>query len=444
MTATATDRSPQPRSLAAEHLHAASAAEHRHAASAAERLPAASAYATVRAASLALTAGLSAEDMLAQSMPDASPVKWHLAHTSWFFETFVLSELPAYRAFDPAYAILFNSYYNSVGAQHARPQRGLLTRPALAEVLRYREHIDRGMQAALAAGLSPALTTRTTLGLHHEQQHQELILTDLQHLLFQNPIQPAFRPVPKDSLSQPVPRNIPNHWHTHPGGVVEIGHDGRGFAFDNEGPQHRVHLEPFAVAARPVDNGDWLAFIADGGYRRPELWLSDGWHAVRRHAWSAPLYWSADHHHRFTLHGPRPLAPHAPVCHISFYEADAYARWAGARLPTEAEWETIARTLPSQPVMGDFAEHDHLEPAPSPASHFFGDVWVWTASPYVAYPGFRPTADALGEYNGKFMCNQMVLRGGSCATPRSHIRASYRNFFPPEARWQFSGLRLAR
>jgi ergothioneine biosynthesis protein EgtB len=427
MTA-ATDPSPEPQSLAGS-LHAASAAE---------TLPAA--YATVRAASLALVAGLSAEDMLAQSMPDASPVKWHLAHTSWFFETFVLAELPGHRAFDPAYALLFNSYYNSVGAQHARPQRGLLTRPALAEVLRYREHVDRSMQAALTAGLPDALATRAELGLHHEQQHQELILTDLQHLLAHNPLQPAFRPVPEDSSTHAAPTPL---WHAHPGGIVEIGHAGRGFAFDNEGPRHRVLLEPFEVSARPVDNAQVLEFIADGGYRRPELWLSDGWDAVRRHAWTAPLYWSEDHRSRFTLHGPRPLLPHAPACHLSFYEADALARWAGARLPTEAEWETVARTLPSAGHLLE-TEPRHLEPLPSQHPHFFGDVWVWTASPYVAYPGFRPSADALGEYNGKFMCNQMVLRGGSCATPRSHIRASYRNFFPPGARWQFSGLRLAR
>jgi len=421
MTATATD-SPAPSSLAAD-------------------------YATVRAASLALTEGLSAEDMQAQSMPDASSSKWHLAHTSWFFETFVLAELADHRPFDPTYTRLFNSYYNSVGIAHARPQRGLLTRPALSEVLRYREHVDRRMRAALGANLfSSDLLARVLLGLHHEQQHQELILTDLQHLLAQNPLEPAFRPVPRDSHHpqplRPVPEDSP--WHAHPGGLVELGHDGRGFAFDNEGPRHRVYLEPFELCARPVDNSDWLAFIADGGYRRPELWLSDGWDAVRRHAWTAPLYWSADHRSRFTLHGARPLALDAPVCHISFYEADAYARWAGARLPTEAEWESVARTLPLRGHLLDAHADDPLEPICSPQPNFFGDVWVWTASPHVAYPGFRPSAGALGEYNGKFMCNQMVLRGGSCATPRSHIRASYRNFFPPGARWQFSGLRLAR
>ncbi len=416
-------------------------------------------YAAVRAASLALTDGLSAEDMQAQSMPDASPVKWHLAHTSWFFETFVLAELPGHRAFDPSYVRLFNSYYNSVGVQHVRAQRGLLTRPTLAEVLRYREHIDHQLLAALAAGLPDELLTRVEIGLHHEQQHQELLLTDLKHLLAHNPLQPAYRPVPADISLQPVPADSPS-WHAHPGGLVEIGHDGRGFGFDNEGPRHRVWLEPFAVCARPVDNADWLAFIADGGYRRPELWLADGWDAVRRHAWTAPLYWSDDHASHFTLHGPRPLAAHAPVSHISFYEADAYARWAGARLPSEAEWESVARTLPltgnllpdppglnllpDPPGLNLLPDDGHLGPVASQQPHYFGDVWVWTASPYIAYPGFQAPAGALGEYNGKFMCNQMVLRGGSCATPRSHIRASYRNFFPPEARWQFSGLRLAR
>ncbi len=420
MTAAAPDRSPEPSSLT-------------------------DAYATVRAASLALTAGLSAEDMLAQSMPDASPVKWHLAHTSWFFETFVLAELADHRPFDPSYTRLFNSYYNSVGVQHVRAQRGLLTRPPLAEVLDYRRHIDERMQAALATGLPAELLTRTELGLHHEQQHQELILTDLLHLLAQNPLLPAHRPVPKDSPLQPVPGDIRPQWHAHPGGLVEIGHDGHGFAFDNEGPRHRVYLDPFEISARPVDNTDWLAFIADGGYRRPELWLSDGWDAVRSHAWTAPLHWSADHHTHFTHHGPRPLPAHAPVCHISFYEADAYARWAGARLPTEAEWESVAQTRPLTGNLLDVPlDNAPLAPIASPQPHFFGDVWVWTASPYVAYPGFQTSAGALGEYNGKFMCNQMVLRGGSCATPRSHIRASYRNFFPPGARWQFSGLRIAR
>ena len=449
MTAT-TDRSPEPQSLAAEHLpaasaaesvHAASAAEYVHAASAAEHLPAASAYATVRAASLALTAGLSAEDMLAQSMPDASPVKWHLAHTSWFFETFVLAELPAYRAFDPAYAILFNSYYNSVGAQHARPQRGLLTRPALAEVLRYREHVDHSMQAALAAGLSAELITRTTLGLHHEQQHQELILTDLQHLLFQNPLQPIFRPVPKDISVQSVLRDT---WHTHPGGIVELGHHSRGFAFDNEGPRHRVFLEAFEIADRLVTCGEYLTFIEDGGYRRPELWLSDGWAAVQAEGWTAPLYWSDGEEGRrvFSLHGERPLDPAEPVCHLSHYEADAFARWAGARLPTEAEWETAAASAETPKDGGG------LHPTPDAGGEglrqLTGQLWQWTASAYLPYPRFRPAPGAVGEYNGKFMSGQVVLRGSAAVTSPSHTRITYRNFFPPQARWAFSGVRLAR
>jgi ergothioneine biosynthesis protein EgtB len=401
-------------------------------------------FAAVRTATRSLVASLGPEDMQAQSMPEASPVKWHLAHTTWFFETFVLAELPGHRPFHHGYAELFNSYYNSVGTPHARPQRGLLTRPVLAEVLAYRDHIDTAIHEALAGDrLSAALLQRLELGLHHEQQHQELILTDVLHLLAHNPLQPAFHePGPGDMLEQPdAPAPDGDLWHAHPGGIVEVGHAGRGFAFDNEGPRHRALLRPFELAARPVRNAEFLAFIRDDGYRRPELWLSDGWDAVQRHAWRAPLYWSADLATRFTLHGPRPIDLDAPVCHVSFYEADAFARWAGARLPTEHEWESVAD---EQPVTGNFVESDRLEPTPQVTPQLFGDVWVWTASPYVAYPGFAPAAGALGEYNGKFMCNQMVLRGGSCATPGSHIRASYRNFFPPEARWQFSGLRLAR
>ena len=396
-----------------------------------------------RAASLALVASLSAEDMLAQSMPEASPVKWHLAHTTWFFETFVLAELPDHRPFHPGYASIFNSYYNSVGAPHPRAQRGLLTRPDLAEVLRYRQHVDHAVRRALALGLlAPELRARVHVGLQHEQQHQELILTDVQHLLFHNPLRPAFRRPTDDMSFGTAPSSPPpDTWHAYPGGVVQVGHRGDDFCFDNELPRHRILLAPFEVAARPVSNAAYLQFIRDDGYRRPELWLSDGWDAVHRHGWSAPLYWSDDLTTRFTLHGPRPIDPAAPVCHVSYYEADAYARWAGARLPTEHEWESAAE---GQPVTGDFVESGRLEPTPSHTPHFFGDVWVWTASPYVAYPGFKPAAGALGEYNGKFMCNQIVLRGGSCATPRTHIRASYRNFFPPEARWQFSGVRLAR
>ena len=401
--------------------------------------PVQSALSAVRAATIALVDPLSGEDMTAQSMPEASPTKWHLAHTSWFFETFVLAELgiPPYQ---PAYARLFNSYYNSVGPQHARPQRGLITRPSLDEVLRYRLYVDDALAHALPE-LSPELLARVSLGIQHEQQHQELILTDILHLLAQNPLQPAYRrPVPGDLSLQSV-RTAGDLWREHPGGIVAIGAEPGEFAFDNEGPRHRVLLQPFALATRPVSNGEWLTFIADDGYTRPELWLSDGWDVVQRNRWTAPLYWSADHRTRFTLRGPLPIDPAAPVVHVSFYEADAYARWAGHRLPTEAEWEAIAQT---HLVAGNFVESGRFDPAPQQNAALFGDIWVWTASPYVAYPGFQPASGALGEYNGKFMCNQMVLRGGSCATPRSHIRASYRNFFPPDARWQFSGVRLAR
>ncbi len=379
-------------------------------------------------------------------MPEASPVKWQLAHTTWFFETFILAEL-GLPAFHPAFSALFNSYYQSVGSPHARHLRGLLTRPSLAEVLRYRQHVDDQLLRALPE-LGPALLARVLLGCHHEQQHQELILTDLQHLLAHNPLRPAYRtsthlsPGPGDPVPQDLsPRPGDPAWHSHPGGIIEVGHAGRGFAFDNEGPRHRVLLRPFELATRPVRNAEYLAFIRDGGYTRPDLWLSDGWDAVQRLGWRAPLYWSEDLRTRFSLHGEQPIDPEAPVCHVSYYEADAFARWSAARLPLEHEWELVAADAP---IAGNFVESGRLTPAPQPRPRLFGDVWVWTASPYTAYPGFAPAAGALGEYNGKFMCNQIVLRGGSCATPQAHIRSSYRNFFPPEARWQFSGIRLAR
>jgi len=407
-------------------------------------------YRAVRAASVALAEPLSAEDCALQSMPDASPTKWHLAHTSWYFETFVLEpSLRGYRPFDPAFRVLFNSYYNSVGGQYPRPQRGLLSRPSLAQVHDYRAHVDRELLALLEdRGRSAAMREIVELGIHHEQQHQELILTDLKHLFAQNPLAPAYR----ESVAAPV-RGARGavaelRWRAFPGGVREIGWGGTDFAFDNERPRHRVHLEPFALASRPVTNREVLAFIDDGGYRNPGPWLADGWTAVQQQGWDAPLYWQrrGDAWWTLTLGGARPIEPDEPVTHVSFYEAEAFARWAGARLPTEAEWETAAE---AEPVSGNFAGSGVLHPRPAPAdgrqlAQLFGDVWEWTRSAYAPYPGYRPPEGALGEYNGKFMSSQMVLRGGSCATPADHIRASYRNFFYPEARWQFSGIRLAR
>jgi len=403
-------------------------------------------FAAVRSATRALAAPLSPEDCAAQSMPDASPVKWHLAHTSWFFETFVLDrERPDYEPFDPAFRILFNSYYNRVGPQHARPARGLLTRPDLDTVLAYRRHVDEGMAALLSAGaLAPETREVVEIGLQHEQQHQELLLTDVLHLFSRNPLRPAYR----EGGPRPDAKPSPLRWHDHGGGLAELGHAGPGFAFDNEGPRHRVHLVPFEIASRLVTNGEYRAFMADGGYQRADLWLSDAWARVEAEGWNAPLYWEEldGGWRQLGLGGMLDLHPDEPVCHVSFYEADAYARWSGARLPTEAEWEVTAAVVP--PV-GNFVESDVLapagasEPAEAP-SQLFGDCWEWTASPYGPYPGYRPPPGALGEYNGKFMANQMVLRGGSCATPASHIRSSYRNFFFPHARWQWSGIRLAR
>ena len=404
-------------------------------------------YRAVRARSEELAAPLSAEDQALQSMPDASPTKWHLAHTSWFFETFVLEGgVPGYRPFHASFRVLFNSYYQSVGEQFARARRGLLSRPSLADVLAYRAHVDGCMEALLEKGpdLDASVRDVTTLGLHHEQQHQELILTDAKHLLAQNPLLPAYR------AGAPSPSGVsgPLSWVGYAEGLERIGHAGAGFAFDNEGPAHRVFVAAFELASRPVANAEWQAFIDAGGYHDPAWWTSDGYAWARSHGVEAPLYWLRrdDAWEVQTLAGPEPLRPEDPVCHVSWYEADAYARFAGVRLPTEAEWEVAAR---SQPVAGNFAESGLLHPrapqrAGAPPDQCFGDVWEWTASPYTAYPGFRPPAGALGEYNAKFMSNQMVLRGGSCATPVSHIRPTYRNFFYPDARWQFSGLRLAR
>lgn len=401
-------------------------------------------YARVRDNSLAIARPLSAEDCQAQSMPDASPVKWHLAHTSWFFETFLLA--PAGEPpFDPAFRVLFNSYYDGVGEQFPRPSRGLLTRPSLDRVLAWREAVDCAMEKLLSAPLDVPVRALVELGIAHEEQHQELMLTDLKHLLFQNPLRPAYAGRWPLTPVSPAPAG----WVEFPGGLFSIGHDGEGFAFDNEGPRHRVYLEPFALASRPVTNGEWAEFIADGGYRRPELWLAAGWAAVTSEDWQAPLYWreTEGDWHCFTLHGDAPLDPNSPVVHVSFYEADAYARWAGARLPTEAEWEVAAAgAAPEGNFMDGRTFHPLADRAPPGDSlrQMFGDVWEWTRSDYQPYPGFRPAEGAVGEYNGKFMVGQQVLRGGSCATPPGHVRASYRNFFPPAARWQFSGLRLAR
>ncbi|MEO7245189.1 MAG: ergothioneine biosynthesis protein EgtB [Rubrivivax sp.] len=411
--------------------------------------------AAIRAQTLALTAPLSAEDCQVQSMPDTSPAKWHLAHTTWFFETFVLEPFEArFTPFDPAFRVLFNSYYQAVGPQHPRPARGLVTRPSLDQVRAYRAAIDERLQALLATAVDPAAERLITLGLHHEQQHQELILTDVKHLLAQSPLRPAYRRRWPLAATRPAPLR----WVGFDGGWAPIGHDpiaDGGFAFDNEGPPHRVHLAPFELATRPVTHGDWLAFIDDGGYRRPELWLSIGWDWVRSGLREAPLYWQraepgAADWHAFTLQGAVPVDPHTPVPHLSYFEADAYARWAGARLPTEFEWEHAARQSAARPWQGHFADRGAFHPMPDPGvgagplRQLYGDVWEWTMSAYAPYPRFRADPGAIGEYNGKFMCNQFVLRGGSCATPAGHVRAGYRNFFPPEAQWQFSGLRLAR
>ena len=412
-------------------------------------------YDAVRGLTETLCEPLVPEDYVVQAMPDASPAKWHLAHTTWFFEQFLLTRhVPGYRVFHPRFAYLFNSYYVTVGERHCRPRRGLLSRPTVAEVYEYRRHVDRHMRQLLAnpgatelAELRPVIE----IGLNHEQQHQELLLTDVKYAFAVNPLYPVYRERPAAApAAAPVPAL---QWERFDEGLRWLGHAGDGFAYDNEGPRHRVWLDGFEIASRPITNGEFRAFIDDRGYQRPELWLSAGWDAVQQNRWDCPLYWEPSEGggwQNFTLAGMRPVDDAEPVCHVSYFEADAYARWAGGRLATEAELEVAAGDVPAD---GNFVDDGLYHPAAlsggpiaddGARSGFYGATWEWTRSQYLPYPGYVAPPGALGEYNGKFMCNQFVLRGGSCATPRSHIRRTYRNFFPPEARWQFSGIRLAR
>lgn len=436
-------------------------------------------YLRVRTATQQLCVGLLPEDTVAQSMPDASPTKWHLAHTSWFFEQFALSRDPRFQAqsvSQPQWMVLFNSYYQSVGPQFSRAQRGLLTRPSLAEVLQYRERVDAAMLDLMERDQSEELNYIVQLGLNHEQQHQELLLTDIKHLFSLNPLEPVYRAAGSSNSSASGDNNrsadpaaerpaLALQYLQGRSGIAAVGHQGKSFAYDSEGPRHRVLLSAHAIANRPVNNAEYLEFIKDGAYQNPQLWLAEGWDTVQRQGWTRPLYWAEDLASAFTLRGRQTLDPLAPVCHISFFEADAFARWAGVRLPTEFEWESLAENEPVD--AGNFVDSGALHPQPpvqisrqvrssetaagkqpEPGSaaplQLFGDVWEWTASPYINYPGFRPGAGALGEYNGKFMSGKWVLRGGSCVTPAQHIRASYRNYFHSADRWQFSGLRLAK
>jgi ergothioneine biosynthesis protein EgtB len=408
-------------------------------------------YRAIRQTTERLAESVTAEDAVVQSMPDASPTKWHLAHTSWFFETLVLSSaVKDYQAYHPMYSHLFNSYYQTIGDPYAQRYRGLLSRPTNEEVMAYRHYVDLAMLDFLNNGsddLTGPIKQVIETGFHHEEQHQELILTDIKHLFSCNPLRPAYQKKELPRLEAIVDLD----WWECPKDRYEIGHAGPGFSYDNEGPRHEVLLNPFAMATRLVTNGEYLEFIDDGGYGRPDFWLSDGWKKVLEEGWDRPLYWERrkGKQSQMTLLGVKEIDLNAPVCHVSFYEADAYARWKGLRLPSEAEWEVASR---DQVVSGNLLERNYLHPIPVAGggtreegpTQLFGDVWEWTASAYGPYPGYRVPAGALGEYNGKFMCNQMVLRGGSCVTPRAHIRATYRNFWAPEKRWQFTGIRLAR
>jgi dimethylhistidine N-methyltransferase len=403
-------------------------------------------YYTVRQSSLELIGPLSDADATVQSMPDASPAKWHLAHATWFFESFVLApHLPGYRIFDDRFSFLFNSYYETVGARHPRPRRGLLTRPTLETVLIYRQHVDAAVEKLLRQNSSAEITQLVELGCHHEQQHQELFLTDILHLFAQNPLQPAYKS-PEPLLVAPQTVGAADYL-PFGGGLVEIGHEGGGFAFDSEAPRHSVFIEPYRLADRPVTNREWIEFMVDGGYQDPLLWLSEGWSTSREQGWSMPLYWQQrdGEYWTMTLRGAQPVGLDAPVTHVSYFEADAYATWSHRRLPTETEWEYASRTAP---LIGNFSDSGCLRPRPAGGAavgprQMFGDVWEWTRSAFLPYPRFVPAAGAVGEYNGKFMSGQFVLRGGSCVTPAGHIRHSYRNFFPPAMRWQFAGVRLA-
>ena len=413
------------------------------------RLPrddAAALFAQIRRASETICSPLETEDYVVQTMDDVSPPKWNLAHTSWFFETFLLREfLPGYREFHPQYGYLFNSYYEAVGQRHPRPQRGLVSRPTVAEVYEYRAHVDHAMKELVLSadeGDWERIAPLLELGLHHEEQHQELLLTDLKHILATNPLRPAYQ-----SRDQEPPKDAaPINWIPYSGGLVEIGFEGTGFSYDNEGPRHSVYLEPYRLGSRLVTNAEYLEFMESGGYEQPRHWLSEGWATVQEQGWQAPLYWEKvdGRWWMMTLSGFREVSGAEPVCHVSYFEADAYARWRGKRLPTEAEWEAAAF---AEPIEGNLFETGALHPVAASGGgsldQLYGDAWEWTQSPYVAYPGFRTAPGAVGEYNGKFMCNQYVLRGGSCATSRRHIRPTYRNFFPPPARWQFTGIRLA-